>query len=234
MKKILKAFTLIELIVVTTIIAIMSWSWVFYFFDFAKDQEISQNILVLEEEFNDLDKDVENYITFDYELILNTSVSSWAYITYINNFDIPYNQTIDFNSNTWNWIIYTNWTWSWVLKIYKNIKLFLNEEINRWSGYNFDFNETSKYKILGNLSLESLNEININYFVKDNLYPENNNLLNLISINTKEDKTWNTYSSLIVKNVWWNKKILWNWITLENEIYLFFENNWLEKFIKIK
>ena len=41
------------------------------------------------------------------------------------------------------------------------------------------------------------------------------------------------YSSLIVKNIWWKKEILWNWATSENEIYLFFENNWLEKFIKI-
>jgi hypothetical protein len=70
----------------------------------------------------------------------------------------------------------------------------------------------------------------LNYFSEDNLYPEKNDLLKLIEINTKEDKTWTWYTDIQITNVWWNK-IIWN---NEKEIYLFFENKWVENFIKIE
>jgi hypothetical protein len=39
------------------------------------------------------------------------------------------------------------------------------------------------------LSGEILNDIELNYFSENNLYPEKNDLLELIDINSKEDKS---------------------------------------------
>jgi prepilin-type N-terminal cleavage/methylation domain-containing protein len=225
MKKILKAFTLIELIVVISIITIISASWVFYFLDFVKEQEINQKLSIIEDDLNNLDKQVKNYKIFDYKVILNTS-NTWSYITYINNFDTT-NQTLTITNSSWSWKIESNWTWSWIIKLYKNHKLFVSKEINRDNAFIFDFNETSSYKITWTQSWEILNEIRLNYFSEDNLHPENNDNLELVRI---EDIDWNSINDIVITNIWW-KKIIWNNL---NEVYLYFENSWKEKFIKIE
>ena len=231
MNNINKAFTLIELIVVISIITIISSSGVFYFLDFIKAQEISQKISIIEDDFNDLDKQIKDYKIFDYELIFNTS-NTWSksYTTYINNFDTV-NQILQITNNTWSWIITTKWTtWSWIIKIYKKNKLFVSKEINRANPYYFDFNETYSYKITWTQSWEILNEIQLNYFSEDNIHPENNDNLELVRIS--ETETWNDLWNIIIQNIWGNK-IIKEWSNEYNEIYLFFENNWIEKFIKI-
>ena len=232
MKKIKKAFTLIELLVVTTIIALISGSWVFYFLDFVKQQEVSQKLVIIKDDLESLDKQVKNYDIFDYELQFSTSnTGSLLYRTYVNNFDSD-NQTIEITSiDTWSWKITTIWspTWTGIIKIYKNHKLFLNKEIARNTTFEFNFKETPNYKITWTNSWKILNEINLKYFSEENLYPERNDLLELIEMNTAENKSWTWYTDLIIKNIWWKKTIWSN----ENEIYLFFENNWIENFIKI-
>lgn len=235
----ISAFTLIELIVVTTIIILISSSWVFYFLDFVKWKDIDWKIYNIESVLVELDKKVKNYSIFDYEIQLNTWTGQYWYISYINNFDLPFNQKVNFNSITWSWIILTNWSINemWKLKLYKQEKLFLFKEITWNQNINFDFNEEPFYKIIWTMSWEILNEIDINYFSEENLSPKKNNLLILTNINSKQDKTWSeNINNLIITNIWWNKRFYNNNKTNElniNEIYLFFENNWTEKFIKI-
>ena len=231
MKKIIKAFTLVELIVVISIITLLTASSVFYFLDFVEEQKISQKLMIVEDNIADLDKKVKTYEIFDYELQFSLS-NTWSYITYVNNFDIPYNQIINYDSNNWIWTISTDWTSSenWNIKLYKKQKLYLNENRAADNDYtNLDLSTESYYKITWTLSWSVLNEIHLNYFSTDNIYPEKNDLLLLSNINTKEDKSWTDYSSIIINNIWWNKTIWTN----EDEIFLFFENNWKEKFIKI-
>jgi hypothetical protein len=79
------------------------------------------------------------------------------------------------------------------------------------------------------LSWSTLNEIHIQYFSKENLEPEKNNLLELKDINTKEDKSGTSYSEISIKNIWWKKTLPNN----EKELYLFFENKGKQEFIKI-
>ena len=236
MKILNKAFTLVELLVVTTIITLLSvWS-VFYFLDFVKNQEIIQKVMLIEDNFDDLDKQIKDYKIFDYQLIFNTWSLSNLYVTYINNFDIPYNQDITFSSTTWIWIIETNWLSSqeWKIKLFKKNKLFLFETKAGNDNYSFVFNKENYYKTTWTLSWEILNEIHINYFSEDNIYPEKNNSLILYDINIKEDKSWTQISELEITNIWWVKKFYDEWVEfLSNEVYLFFENNWKEKFIKI-
>jgi len=75
-KKLLKAFTLIELIIVISIITLITTSSVFYFLDFVNNQEIKQKIQLIENDLKELDKEVKNYKTFDYQLEMDTSNSS--------------------------------------------------------------------------------------------------------------------------------------------------------------
>jgi len=72
-KSIVKAFTLVELIIVIAIITLISSSSVFYFLDFVKNQEINQRVQLIEDNLKKLDKDIKKYNIFDYELAFNTS-----------------------------------------------------------------------------------------------------------------------------------------------------------------
>jgi prepilin-type N-terminal cleavage/methylation domain-containing protein len=235
-----KAFTLIELIVVISIMTLITWSTVFYFIDFVKKQELTQKIEVIKDNLQNLDNNVKKYNIFDYELLFNTSTLSSWYITYLNIFDTKNKQTLTFTTNSFTWTIETTNNWWWTLtgtlKIYKWIKLFLNTTKTWATDFNYNFNTNKDYKIKWTLSWEILNEIDLHYFSKDNLYPEKHNLLNLININTNEDKSWTDINQLIIKNIWWKKKFYKNTTNNEissNEIFLFFENNWKEQFIKI-
>ena len=234
-KSLTKAFTLIELIVVISIMTLITaWS-VFYFIDFVKNRELSQKLQIIEDDFIKLDNDVKKYNTFDYEINLNTSSLSWWYITYLNNFDIKYYQRLEnFNTNNFNWNITISWentAYTWTLKLYKKYKLFLNEEIQYWSNIAFSFNTDPYYKIKSTLSWEILNEIDLHYFSEDNVSIKKNNIVNLIRI---EPIWWTDIEELTIKNIGWTKEF-YNWWTKlsENEINLYFENNWIEQFITI-
>jgi len=229
----LNAFTLVELIVVISILTLISAASVFYFLDFSKNQEIKQKLSLIEEEFKILDKKVKEYEIFDYELNINNSSLNLGYYIYINNFDIDNNQTLsDLNTTTWSWIIQLNWipSYTWSLKLYKKQKLFLNKDVNYNETINFDFNTHQNYKITSTLSWEILNEIHIKYFSNDNIDHEKNNLIVLTKIS--DTIWWSHLWDIKITNIWWNK-IITDWTNEYNEIYLYFDNNWIEKFIKI-
>lgn len=236
MKKIIKAFTYIELLVVVTIITLLSSAWVFYFLDFVQDQEINNKLFIIEDNLDSLDRQIKKHEIFDYQAIFNTS-NTWSklYITYINIFDSK-KQMINFLNSTWSWNILANLEWTWTIKIYKENKLFINETINRNNDWKYSFNDNQYYKIEWTASWKILNDIYINYYSLDNTKPGNNNLLELIKISSKEDKSWNSYSNIKIENIGWIKKFYeWNteilWI---DKIFLFFENNWKEQYINIE
>ena len=238
--KVIKAFTLVELIVVIAIITLISSSWIMYFLNFISIQKIEQKFSIIEYNMEQLDKKVKNYEIYDYELNFSTS-STWKllYITYINNFDTK-NQTIKMENITssWafgTWVIKNNLSWTWIIKIYKELKLFVIDTNTGSQDYKFNFNDKEYYKILSSFTWESLNQINLNYFSEDNLYPEKRDILELTYINTQKDKLWTVINKFKLTNIWWVKKFYkdnWSEIT-SNEIYLFFDNNGREKYIKI-
>jgi hypothetical protein len=227
-----KAFTLIELIVVISIIITISVSWVFYFSDFIESQELKQKLSLIEDSFEELDKEVWNYNIFDYDISLNTITGSLWYIVNRNIFDLEKNTQIEVDFETGTGIVsIKNWelTDLWNLNIFKKEKLYLNESKNWDSNYIENFSNASEYKILWTLSWETLNELSLHYFANSNRNIEAWNLIELIDINTKEDKTGTSYNNLSIKKVW-KKKTIWN---DESEIYLFFENRGREDFIKV-
>lgn len=228
----IKAFTLIELLVVISIIITISVSWVFYFSDFVENQELKQKLSLIEENFEELDKEVANYSIFDYEVSLNTSTGTLWYITYKNRFDLSKNAQIIFDYDIGTWAIFIENGESsdlWNIEIFKNKKLFFSDTKNGDSVYVWIFSDSEKYKIAWTLSWETINEIHIDYFTDDNLNKEAWNLIELIAINTKEDKTWTSYNNLSIKKVWKKKTIGSD----ESEVYLFFENRGRQDFIKI-
>jgi len=146
----LLAFTLIELIVVISIITLISSTWIFYFLDFVQEQEISQKLYIVEDDIKQLDKQIKNYEILDYELQFNTT-NTWSksYITYINNFDSE-NQELTITNTTWSWIIKAIGSWSGILRIYKKNKLYVQKMIDRNLDYNYDFDDSQNYKIRDN------------------------------------------------------------------------------------
>lgn len=233
MKKIIKAFTLIELLIVTTIITVISSAWIFYFLDFIQDQEISQKLYVIEDNLKNLDKQVKNYEIFDYEIIFNPINSTKFYKTYTNIYDSD--KQLLFLDDSWNGRVLWTLYWTWILKIYKNEKLFINIAIDRTANYDYVLNEYPHYKISWTASWNVLNDVYIDYFSESNIFPEENNDIILTSINTQKDKSWIDITNLKVTNVWWIKKFYDNWTEepTYNNVFLFFDNNWKEKFIKI-
>ncbi len=229
------AFTYIELLVVVTIIALLTSSWVFYFSDFVKNQEIEQKLVSFRNDISDYDKKVKNYQIFDYEIDFNTSTWALWYVSYVNNFDLPYNQYVNFNSNNWSWSLWTNWASSldWKIKLYKEHKLYI-DEVHSWSYLlNFDFNEKPYYKIIWTMSWEVLNDIWVYYFSEENINTKSNNQLILNAINSQNDKKWINISNFIIKNIGWKKYLLWDWVKYD-KVYLFFENSWRESFIEVR
>jgi len=225
-------FTLIELIVVISIITVLTSSGVLSFFGFLESQKITINIDSISEEISLLDKKINNHDIYDYELFF----SSWSlwYYYYVNKFDIPYGHTIEMDFNSWTWVIKTNAISSWwirILKIYKKHKLFIDRITDWMDVFTWSLNETKNYKIIWTLSWELLNEIYVNYYIENNIIKENEDFLELIKIDS--DSIWTVCTEIVkIENIWWNKKIFC-WNSIVNKIFLHFEQNWIEKYIEI-
>ena len=225
-----KAFTLIELLVVSTIIILISGSWVLYFSDFTEKQTISQKIEFIKNDLNALDEQVKSYKIYDYEFELNSW--SWKYIVNKNIFDSKYKQIINFSNNSFTWTIKKVIHGTWIFKIYKNIKLSQIKILTWPNDFSYNFNEKQKYKIIATQSWEFLNEININYFSEENLYPKKENSLYLIKI-----YTWSLgddLKNIKIKNIWWKKQFFYNSTLINYDINLLFENKGKQQVLKLK
>jgi type II secretory pathway pseudopilin PulG len=83
MKKNKIAFTMIELIVVTSIMVLLTTSSVFYFFDFTDNRELIIQVDILEDSVADLNKQVKNFEISDYDLYFTAGLN--YYTGSINN-----------------------------------------------------------------------------------------------------------------------------------------------------
>ena len=83
MKKNKIAFTMIELIVITLIMILLTSSSVFYFFDFTDNRELIIQTDILKDTIGDLDKQVKRFEISDYELYFTAGIP--YYIGSINN-----------------------------------------------------------------------------------------------------------------------------------------------------
>jgi prepilin-type N-terminal cleavage/methylation domain-containing protein len=93
-----KAFTLIELIVVTSIIILLSTAGVFYFSNFIQTNEANQDIASFEDNLKTLDSDVKRHKILDYTLVFH--INTLSYLVYKNIFFQDNTLTLDFDDAT--------------------------------------------------------------------------------------------------------------------------------------
>ena len=225
-----KAFTLIELLVVITIITLLTSSWVIYFFRQVSSIKLSSEIEKIVDIVDKFDSEVDTKKILDYSLYIkkNSFWFTWS----INNLGLDNRQYINMNFETWTWIIESNS--GTIIKLYSGIKFQKNQTIGSSEEYKYNFSKNIESKILANYSWATLNNIFINYYSPDNLVVDNENKLELVWIYENNDKTWWNYNSILIKNLNWKKYIIPDWGSNIDKIYLFFEREWVEKFIEIK
>lgn len=201
-----KAFTLVELIVVISIIALTSIVWITSFFGFMEEQEINSKIEAFKDDINSLDKQVKNREIFDYKIKLE----KWknTYIVDKNSFSIE--KSIIFSGNfirLKNAIPSDNFG----LKVYKWEKLFFSSwTLTEYNISSLDSNYD--YRFLWFTS-SSLNSLEIKNFDKEDFS------LNILEMTPEE---------VFIQNVLWKKSFLdnaWNEIS---SINIIFEKDWKE------
>ena len=225
-----KAFTLIELLIVITIITILTASGVIYFFRQVSSMKLSSEIEKVVDIIDNFDSKINDKKILDYNFYFkkNSFWFTWS----INNLWLDNFQVLNMNFETWTGIINSNS--GTVLKIYSWIKFQWDKVINSSWKYSYNFLKNLHSKIVATLSWTNLNDLLIDYYSPYNLIQDNENKLELININSKSDKTWISYNFVEIKNLNWKKYIIPDWGSDIWKIYLFFEKEWVEKFIEIK
>ncbi|MDQ7009477.1 MAG: prepilin-type N-terminal cleavage/methylation domain-containing protein [Candidatus Gracilibacteria bacterium] len=224
-----KAFTLIELLIVITIITIISSTGVIYFFRQVSSLKISSEIEKVVDTIEKLDSEIDNKKILDYNIFINKN--SFGFTGSINNIGLDYKQKLNMDFETGTGIINSNS--GAILKIYSGIKFQETKLLNSSLIYNYNFSKNIESKILSSYSGSTLNEIFINYYSPDNIIENNENKLELININSESDKTGTGYISVEIKNLNGKKSITPDGGDV-SKIYLFFEREGVEKFIEIK
>jgi prepilin-type N-terminal cleavage/methylation domain-containing protein len=222
MKKIKLAFTLIELIVVISIITLITSSWVFYFIDFVKKQEVEQKVSTLESRFNYYDYQVKNKQIYDYKINISAMNHSIWYQVDTNIFDNPTPQTITYNYDTHNAEVFRSW--SGLIEIYKGIKLFHRSDFNAPSR-TFILDNQNNYTISGSQWATILNNIDIYYYSAENYDSIIENNLELVEINTAIDGSWTVINTLEIQNINGQKALLGDGNAI-NQAVLIFEYAW--------
>lgn len=232
------AFTLIELVVVIGIITIVTVWWVSNFSKFIDKQETKQKLDEIKIQIESYEKSIQNYQNYDTKILFSTSTGSYWYQTNTNTFDIENASTLTLDSNIsyTGSISNTNSTQSWNFHLYNNEKRYDTFSMNPWETKNWNFDTFKNYSIQSFSGSWELNNINIHYFSE----PKQNKdeMLQLTSINSKEDQTGTSYQSIQVYILWKKKTISWvttSWVAEENipEIYLFFYHKGTEDFITL-
>lgn len=235
-----KAFSFIELIVVTLIIWII-WFFSFWsFIEFYKSKEFVQKINSINSFIQEKDFKIKKKKIFDYEI--NFKKNEKYFFSYENIFEekaLNLKQKTDnkiiFEKNNKlknnilnkkiNVFIYKNW--KFIKKILlENNKLEINYKEKETIKNEELIQENNNYEFKFFLDEEELNSIFINKFDL-----ENNFILKEIS-DSKEKI--NVYNSMKIENIWWRKKIFLDNLE-KKEVYLFFEsNNGNENYLLIK
>ncbi len=229
MKKKILAFTMIELLVVVSIISIISITSINWFFNFLQDKELKTKTITILNYIWELDKKIKNNSIYDYDIKFSSSIND-AYLIYENIYDNDQYVKLFYNNNLWSLILsWLNWE-MWNLLIYKWIKLKIKEDLIVNSYNNIIIEDEYDYKFLSVLSWSTnntnLNSIDLIKFDKES------NKLKLLKISNFI--WWPDIWNLEIKNIWWKKEFYSSWSILnQNEVYLYFENTWLENYLKI-
>lgn len=232
------AFTLIELIVSTSIIIIISVVSVSGFFDFLDNRTANIKISEFSEIVNDLDKKVRRKDTMDYEITLDTSMSGSIFV-YENILYSDY--YISFN----NWVLTLlggldyNQIWS-VFKFNESIvedSFITNSELSLTLDDSVDYEiESRVYRIdiVENDTWER--ELKILEHYTNNIkllrLDKENKEFALLWFSITED--WNKTWKMTIKNIWWKKEFIWEWMSKDTEkVFVYFRYREKDYFLKL-
>lgn len=232
MKKYSKAFSLVELIVVVSIISVVGFASVSNFWNFTDNnhlQEINSDFI---KELNSLDRDVKLNKIFDYNLSLKSG--NLYFLVSKNEQFSAYKTNLSLDNNTLSWTLSVSWrssTWLiWTIDLsYIN---FANNslDLDASSTYSYDFSNYPYFSINSSLSGTSINSLDLKYFYDKNydLSTKQSQKVYLSAINTKQDKSWLSLASINIININ-NKKYIKteNWQIIDN-VFIFFETWWKE------
>jgi type II secretory pathway pseudopilin PulG len=230
MKKI-KAFTFIELLIVSAILIIVSTSTVFYFFWFLDQSKLNTWIDYIQDELKILDNKVKNKQISDYKIFFKKN--SLFFYVYENNLNLKNNLlfswTIDYY--TWSGEVFISPLW-WLndalkLEIYANSKFFEDFILPANTKLTYWFSKFLNYKIKWAFSWQILNDVEIKYFAESNLDHKKQDYLKLIKIDTQNS---NNLDNIQIENIFWRKNISDG----SDYIKLTFDMNWKEKILEIK
>jgi prepilin-type N-terminal cleavage/methylation domain-containing protein len=231
MKK--RGFTFIELLISVFIMTIMWVSWIYFLQNYFVWQNLELKLESIKNDITYFDFNIKENIINSYELTFFSWNTLW-YIVNENFFDKI--NLIDFsnlNLINFSWSIKTfnTSTGVWLLKTYFD-EILNKTYISIWSweiiDFNFSNNLNKTYTIKSNIDWLITNNLKITYFIKDNIFEnEDTKKIKLVSL------SWaNIYNKVVIKNILWNKEILWfTWVTEYekiNEVYLKFERWWQE------
>lgn len=227
-----KWFSLIELIIVISIIIIVSGSWVLYFSHFVDSQEIKQESQMILDTINTLDKEIKNNNILDYTIKFDTISWYLVYSASINSHILNTPAHINFLSHTGVVLNIVSGTWSdiWNIKTYKKHKKQENIVLTGDDIYQYNFLYSQPYTIQSQLNDTSINTIQIIPYTHN--YNSIEWSMRLIWISNRE--SWgNTYSRLTLSNIDGKQKILWDNSVL-SQAFLSFEKKWQTYTLAIK
>lgn len=217
-------FSIIEIIIVVSIMTIIWFFWVSRFNSLLWEQNLELELANFNNFIESLDDSLWKNNT-DYSLFLYTWSNFYHYYTNLQY--KKWNVNIYINSYTWKLKLNTDLTWNWQNLIYFNNKLIKTDFIA--SSWSIDLNIYNKwkYKVSWNIGDDYFNDVYVDYF--SDLDRESNIKLIDIIYNTTSH-TW-----IIIKNNLSWKKRYYNILGDEilDEISLKFESNWIEKTLKL-
>lgn len=140
---------MIELIVVTSVMVLLTSSSVFYFFDFTDNRELIIQADILEDDISELNRQVKNFKISDYSLYF--SASSNYYTGSINN--LWTEDLVTFSVNNFGTGSFSIAWWSpnktWKYSIYEESKEIITKITPADSNQSYGFDLAKNYEIVG-------------------------------------------------------------------------------------
>lgn len=232
MRKIKKAFSIVEIMFVIAIITFLSASSVNYFNKFVDKSKLDKDLFFINNNIEKFNNKVNNKECYDYEIIFSKDKE---FLTYSLNQTLKKSDTklvIDKATKSFTMSTSLTNTWFWEIKIYSDNKKLLETVHNQINPFTWTMWAYQDYYIKSKTwSGEDI--LWILYFSEDNL-TDSWIPTSFVEASTNIDKTGLRTNNIVLKNI--NKKIsFYSWTTLwdTKEIYLFFEKGWYEDSIKI-
>lgn len=216
-----KAFTLIEILVVVTIIGLISTASTFYFIKYLDGKSIESDVELFDLEIESLDDALATRKINAYEI----SFTPGKWYTYnVNAYpgERSFITTSDFDTWVFTFDTDLSYSTSWSLKIYEWIKVKESILLDSQDTYQARFTNAQMYTTESYFSWSLANSIGVHYFSPDNVEDNLEKHLILESINTQQDGSGTNYLSLNVRNINGRKTLSSGAVQL-TEVYLRFK-----------